>query len=112
MEYTCPGKVLQSTCTFRNLGAPGWVSEIEMQCLEDSISARRFDFCIPILSMNSPSLDTSKMRLLKNVISISLRPGASILATRPSKYELIPRKLRRERTGRMTRSPDGRGERT
>src|SRR6266702_1316370 len=110
MEYTCSLNDSQDTCTLRHVGAPGWVKEMETARSEDRISARRCNFCISIRSMNWLNLDTSKMRLLKNVISISLRPAASILATRDYKYALITRRLRRVRAGRIMRSPGGKGK--
>jgi hypothetical protein len=45
-----------------------------------------------------------------SVISISLRRGASILATKPSKYLLAVRYLKQVRAGRITRSSDGGGK--
>ena len=60
--------------------------------------------------MNRPSCQVSKMGWLKNVISISSRRGASILATRMSRYLLIPRYLKQVRAGRTARSPGSGGK--
>ena len=68
--------------------------------------ARQCDFRIPIRSINRPSCEVSKVGWLKNVISMSSRRGASILATRQSKYLVVPRYLRELRAGRTMRASD------
>src|SRR6266702_714598 len=106
MENSCPLNDSQNNCSLRHAGAPGCIKEIEMARSEDRICARRYDLCISTRLMNSLSFERSMIILLKNVTSISPRRGASILATMPSKYWAIPRKLRWVRTGRTTRLLD------
>jgi hypothetical protein len=108
----CLTNSLQDICSSRREGTSGRVKEMEMACSEDRIAARRCDFCISMRSMNSASCEVSIVGWLKNLISISPRRGASILATKLSKYLLVPRYLRHVRAGRTTRSPDCGGKPT
>src|SRR6266702_179788 len=112
MENNCQSNCSHDIFNPSRVRAPGGVkvTEMEMAPPEDRISARRGDICISMRSMNRPSCETSKVGWLKNVISISPRRGASILATRLSKYLLIPRYLKQVRAGRTMRSPGGGGK--
>ena len=81
-----------------------------MACVEVLTSAVLSDICISIRSTNLPSCEASIVGWKKKVILISLRRGASILATKLSKYLLEPRYLRRARAGRRIYSPGGGGK--
>src|SRR6266702_4362555 len=110
MQDNCQSNCLHDICNRRGVEVLELEKEMEMACAEVRTSARLSDVCISILSMNRPSCEASIVGWLKNVISISPRRGASILATKPSKYLLVSRYLRRVRAGRTTRSPDGGGK--
>src|SRR6266702_4989274 len=110
MEDNCQSNCSHDICNPSRVRATGCVKVMEMAPPEDRMSARRGDLCISMQLMNRPNCSASKVGWLKNVISISPRRGASILATRLSKYLLIPRYLRQVRAGRTTRSSGGGGK--
>src|ERR1700733_9461432 len=102
MYDNCRAINLQDICSSRRIGASGWVMEMEMALSEDRMTARQCDFCICIRLMNRTSSEASFVGWLKNLMSISLRRGASILATKRYKYLLVPLYLRHVRAGSTT----------
>ncbi|KAH9031569.1 hypothetical protein EDB84DRAFT_1492405 [Lactarius hengduanensis] len=110
MEDICHSNCSHEIRNSTRVEVPGWVRQMEITCPKIRMFARVFDLWISIRSMNRPSCKVSMVGWLKNVISMSPRPGASILATRLSRYLLVPRYLKLVRAGRTTRSHDGGGK--
>jgi hypothetical protein len=102
MKNSCSLNGLQNTWNLRHVGSPGRVKEMEMARSEDRISARRgLVHSYPIselLKLKDRSYDSFECDF-----DIPRR-GASILATRRPSTSVNPRKLRRVRAGRTTRS--------
>ena len=77
--------------------------QMEVPLAEVLTSARSSDVSVSIRPMNRPSWEASMVGWPKNVMPISPRLGASILATKLSKYVLVPRYLRHVSAGRAMR---------
>ncbi|KAH8984733.1 hypothetical protein EDB92DRAFT_1885486 [Lactarius akahatsu] len=110
IEDNCQSNCLHDICNRSGVKVLELKKKMDIASADIWTSARPSGVCIPVRSMNRPSYKASIVGWLNNVILISPRPGASILATRLSRYLLDPRYLRNVRAGRTMRSPDGGGK--
>ena len=110
IKDNCQSNCLQGICNRRDLAVLWARSVTEMVYTDILTTARLNGVCISMRSMNQPSWDASMVGWLKNVISISLSQGASILAMKVSKYLLFLWYLKHMRAGRRTHSSDSEGK--
>ena len=103
MEDNCTHNELHNNFNTKHVGAPVCMKDMEISPSEDEICARWCDLCSSTRSISWLRFERSKMVSSEDAISMSPRRGASIISTMSSRYFVVPRKLRRLRTRRITR---------